>query len=194
MINMDEYTRLLQYVGQFLGENIKKNEGIKRRVGVSNAVLGILLRSLEQETEKEQQKWLKKIKKRLGEDIPDKYRGRKRPPQRLFPYRVSGDLYDEITTEVYAKKLNNSTFEIQSFVKFNSLHALLTDKGIVKGGITTGRWKGWMQDVLHGDGRGKGANGVPSIHNMLENLFSSKRLNKIINYYRAKGIMANKLR
>jgi hypothetical protein len=193
MLHMDEYVRLLDYVGQFLGENIKQNSTIKRRVGVSKAILDVLLKSLEQETKKTQEAWIEKIRKRLGDDLPTGMQGKKRQPRsRLFPYRVSGDLYEDITSEVHARRINAYSFEITSFVKFNSLHALLTDKGITKGGKSDGAWVGWLEDVLHSPTRRRGH--LPSIHATLQSLFSSKRLNKIIERYRKKGILLNKSR
>ena len=178
MVNLEEYDRLLDYLSSFTGSNVKSFTGIKKRVGVTKTLFGIILNSIEQEVKKEQDSWLKKVKKKLNDPLPDKYRGRKRPRLRLFPYRVSGELYENIVSEVQAYKENHYTFAVNSFVEFESLHSILTNEGITSRGKSTGHWVGWMDDLLHSKDRTRG--GIPSIHKLLSELFASKKLNNII--------------
>jgi len=178
MVDLKDYDRLLSVVADFAGSNVGSFTGTKKRVGITKTILGVVLHSLEQEVKKTQDSWVKKVKKKLSNPLPDKYAHKKRPRNRLFPYKVSGELYENIVSDIYAVKENYYTFKFTSFIEFESLHSILTNEGITKGDKSNGRWVGWMDDLLHSEDKVRG--GIPSIHKLLTELFESKKLNKII--------------
>ena len=180
MDNKKELDRLQEFLSDILDVKETTFEGVKKRVGVTKAMYPIILNLLEEETKKRNEEWITKVKKRLGDRLPKGMKGKKRQPRsRLFPYFVTGELYNSMVYEFEAYKENHYSYNLMSMLEFSSLHAILTNKGITRNGISDGAWVGWMDDLLHT--RSKYRGGIPAYHKWMSALFSSKRLNHKIN-------------
>ena len=120
------------------------------------------------------EKWKSSLNIALGDKIPPTNK-KPRDPSRIFPHEVTGELKKSMSAYVnvihYEDKVTfRYTFE------FSSLHSILTNVGIIKNGITAGRWKGWMDDAFFGNRLGR----VLSAKDLLEQFFTRNKLPVIL--------------
>lgn len=189
MSNQTEFERLSELLSEFIADDNSFGEfsGRVNRVGVTKAMYKPILALLEEETKKRNKKWVERVQEKLSDRLPKNQLHKRRIDRnRLFPYFVTGELYDSMVYEVQAYKEKHYTYDVTSFMQFTSLHAILTDKGIVRGGISDGAWVGWLDDILHS--RSKYRGGIPSYHNWMSRLFEQKRLKSKINALIKNGI------
>ena len=177
-----EFDRLLKYLEDLIDTKETTDNRILKRVGISKTIYSVIERTIEQELEKEQSKWLQSVRVGLSDKLPESMQGKKRKPRsRIFPFRVTDDLYDNIrfTTKSEIKWYN---INISSWVEFKSLHSILTNEGMTKQGKSGGKWVGWLDRVLHSRHKLSDMHGGHffSFDRMLDNLFQSKRLQSII--------------
>jgi hypothetical protein len=169
-----ELERLLNYVKSFVSS---KDEYKHKEVKITPTMYKVLVKTLEEETKKEQSKWLNEVRKRLNDKLPPHMHGKLRQPRtRLFPYRVSGDLYNKIASEVAVKTFKDGII-VHSWVEFKSIHAIYTDSGVSS--RSDAKWIGWMDDILRRKGRGN----IMSFTKLMNRVFRKSHLKDLVDTY-----------
>ena len=190
MSNQDEFKRLSELLAGFIVDDnsIGEFNGRVNRVGITKAMYNPILKLLEEEVAKRNEKWIKRVQEKLSDRLPkDQLHKRRKDRSRLFPYFVTGELYDSMVYDLQAYKEKHYTYDVTSFIQFTSLHAILTDKGIARGGKSDAAWVGWLDDILHS--RNKYRGGIPSYNKWMSELFKQKRLKNKINTLLKAGIV-----
>jgi len=129
------------------------------------------LEFLAKKLDKDLKAWEKAIKKALGTPIPLKYLHKRRPANRRFTYKVSGQQLESIKTKVDAYK-KGQDFIIYSWAEIGVPYAKFTDMAKPKradGKVPA--WKDWMYDVLFDKGR----DGIISVNDLFELLLKETK-------------------
>jgi len=190
-----ESIRLLKYLDELLAFNHTFDSGIgkKKIKGVSGTMYSVLLNTMAEEVKKAESEWIKELKPKLSTPLPYKYKYKKRPQGRMFPFRIpkSNDLVNSLSTD-FVSNYTNGTIDIKAWAEINSLHALLTNYGFSRAGKGTskGKWaeNNWMEKVFYSDkpyGNSKYGY-VTSFSTIVHNIFRSKRLYNRIYYLKKK--------
>lgn len=138
---------------------------LKTRVSM---IKEVLIKSILEAGKKQQKEWLTRLKKRLSTPVPKVMLHKKRKPRtRLFPYMVTGELRDTISTGVRRQDIDDNTVLLVWWAKFLSKHAYYTNK-VDKVGDRP-NWIGWKDDVFYGKGRSN----VPSFKGSILRMFKN---------------------
>ena len=153
----------------------------EKEISVDNVFQKVLqeqiVQSLYDRLRAEYNTWKKLLIHRLSDQIPKHYIGKRRPPQRRFPFKVTGDLVSKIGVDgkwfVVERSPLRSHYKIVFKFSFSSVHAFFTNDGVNQ----YGRWIGWAEDVLAKNGRG----GVKSARKILDEVASQNVFQSILN-------------
>ena len=201
--NLLEHSRLLDYLDDLIQDTKNfKNVWNKQVSGVSGGKMyDVILKTITEEVKKGESQWLKELKPKLNTRVPTKYKNKKRPQGRMFPYRVpvsqhsdkrmanAGDLVNSISTD-FTTMYQNGQIRIKAWTEIKSFHGLLTNYGITRAGRGTskGQWVGWLPKVLHSKtpyGNSKYGY-VTSFDSIIKGIFRSKRLYNRLYYLKKK--------
>jgi len=126
--------------------------------------------NIKKTTLKELRDWETEVYIAVDDKLPNKYKGKKRPQNRLFPYKVSEDLQNNIST---SQNVNVTHFGVSTKFTFNleSPHSTLTTYGFTSKGKYTskGNWVGWTDKVFKQDKYGKVTGAKKRVFNVIEN-------------------------
>jgi len=122
--------------------------------------------------------WLAKLKEKLNDPLPKHLRHKVRQPRsRLFPYRDTGKMRDNISIDIDVNRLSENHFQVIAWFEMATRAAFYTNYGKpAPKEVPEGKWKDWAKDVLLGNGRA----GVKSAKVIFNEYFSAKRLNSLI--------------
>jgi len=176
---MSEFERELQRLSDLLDNYINDFSNFNNiNKYISKNMFLILKKTIQQELNKEQSKWVVEVRKRLSDKWSVKNKDLRKPRSRLFPYMNEGYLRDALQQKVNVKFASDSII-IESIIGFtkNKLgerHAILTNEGFHT--RQDASWIGWMDDLFEGDGRAN----IPSVVGMLEKFFNYNNLQTIV--------------
>jgi hypothetical protein len=119
----------------------------------------------------------------LGDQLPKKYWSRRRPKasSRLFPYRNEGKQQNSIKVGV-SEKVSGDNISLSAWGQIDVPYAYYTNLGLKQrrprrnsnetwADIEEVGWKGWVDDVFEGAGRGN----VTSISTIFDILVEKRR-------------------
>jgi len=119
--------------------------------------------------------WEEKLQEALSDPLPKRYWHKRRPRHtiRLFPYMNTGGLRNSLTLKNDYIHIDDN-FSVYLDMEISGKGAYFTNQGLRrrKRKGKTGRlpsvakWKGWVDDVTDGKGRGN----IPSLSSVIKNI------------------------
>ena len=120
--------------------------------------------------------WKWRVKQALSDRLPARFRHEKRPSDREYPFRDTGELRSNVNVGMTASVYGKSKAKIKFWADLSSPHAHYTDLNIRgrKDGSRTD-WYGWIHRVFE---QGDKSRGILSIRDIFDQMTKSRRMNK----------------
>jgi len=104
--------------------------------------------------------WERQMKKALSKKIPPQYLKSRKATRlgRKFPYTREGYLKNSVVADVWAPTHSTSgrSWKVEGDFEISQGQSRLTSEGLpTRSDGKTGTWKGWLDDMFSGEGRGR---------------------------------------
>ena len=136
---------------------------------IESKIKQVIINSILEAGEKEQQEWINNIKRALSEKLPSTLLHKRRPDRhRKFPYLVTGDLQRKVKANISLKSVVKESATFKWWFGLMSPHATYTTNAV--NSDDNPGWKGWVNRVFVSSDD----NNIPSAQHIITMFFAYK--------------------